>query len=404
MRIEQIRQERSANRSRLSATIVWEEADRSPCEVYFEAADEFADAIGYFPEAFVAAALPPALWEGEKRVKVEGELCPEFFDNVAVVTKVFQHWFPEISQTMTVEAKRRTSAQAPPRRSAFFFTGGVDSLAALRANRLNFPLDHPGSVKDGIIVFNLEVADPQAFEYALTALRRIAEDASVTLVPVSTNLRILKEDWHFWWTAHMGPALAGMAHSLGNRIGSAIIASDYDVPNLIPHGSHLLVDPYFSSFDLKIRYDGTALSRVEKLRLLADWPVGVDNLRVCNKQELYQPGRLNCGECEKCVRTMLGLTAVGALEKTSAFPQRELSAELVAQKVNIWDVVFPFYEELIKPLADCGREDLSGVVQRAIAKTRGEGGLRGSLRKFDRIHLSGRLRALKRAILPNGKA
>ncbi|HJT79740.1 MAG TPA: hypothetical protein VJ719_00970 [Chthoniobacterales bacterium] len=388
----------------MSATIVWEEAPRSPCEVYFEAADEVADAIGYFPEAFVSAALPPALWEGEKRLVVDGELCPEFLDNVAVVTKVFQNWFPEISQTMPVESKRRTSAQTSPRRSAFFFTGGVDSLAALRANRLNFPLDHPASVKDGIIVFNLEVIDPQAFEYALTALKRIAEEARVTLVPVTTNLRILKEDWGFWWKAHMGPALAAIAHSLGRRVGSAIIASDYDVPNMRPHGSHLLVDPYFSSFDLKVRYDGTALSRFEKLRLLAEWPVGLDNLRVCNKQELYRPDRLNCGECEKCVRTMLGLIAVGALEKTSAFPQRELSAELAAQKVNIWSTVFPFYEEIVKPLADRGREDLSRVVERALTIARGEVGFRGRLNRFDRIYLNGGLRVLKRAILPNGKA
>ena len=404
MRIEQIRQERSANRSRLSATIVWEESDRPPCEIYFEAADEFADAIGYSPEAFVAAALPPALWDGEKRLRVEGELCPEFLDNVAVVTQVFQNWFPEISQNMVVEAKRRTSAQTSLGRSAFFFTGGVDSLAALRANRLNFPLDHPGSVKDGIIVFNLEVVDPQAFEYALTALRRIAEDAGVTLVPVATNVRLLKEDWRFWWTAHMGPALAAMAHSLGRRIGSAIIGSDYNVPNLRPHGSHLLVDPYFSSFDMKIRYDGTALSRVDKLRLLADWPAGLDNLRVCNKQELYQPDRLNCGECEKCVRTMLGLIAVGALNRTSAFPQHDLSAELAASKVSVWATVFPFYEELIQPLADCGRNDLSRVVERAVAVARGEVGLRGRLNKFDRLHLNGGLRALKRAILPGAQA
>src|SRR5215210_6470502 len=161
MRIEEIKQERAADRSRLSARIVWEEAHRDPCEVYFEVGAEFADAIGNFPEAFVSVALPPALWEGEKRILVEGELCPEFLDNVAVVTRVFQNWFPQISQSMKVEARRRVSAQGSPRRSAFFFTGGVDSLAALRANRLNFPLEHPGAVKDGIIVFNLEVEDPK---------------------------------------------------------------------------------------------------------------------------------------------------------------------------------------------------------------------------------------------------
>jgi hypothetical protein len=404
MRIEDIKHERLADRSRLSAQIVWEQSDQPTCEVYFETGGEFADAIAFSPEAFVSAALTPALWTGEHRIAVQGDLCPEFLDNVAVVTKVFQNWFPQISQTMKVEAKKRASAAPSQGRSAFFFTGGVDSLAALRANRLNFPAGHPGSVQDGIIVFNLEVEDPQAFQYALKALTTIADDAHITLVPASTNVRILKEDWKFWWTAHMGPALGAIAHALSGRISSAIIASDYNVPNLRPHGSHPLVDPYFSSFNLKIRYDGTALSRLDKLRLLADWPAGLDNLRVCNKQEQYQPGRFNCGQCEKCLRTMLGLIAADALGKTSAFPVRDLSAEDVAQRIAIWETVESFYRELVEPLRAVGRDDLAQVLDRALTAYRGENGLSGRFRRFDRVHLNGSLRALKRAILPNGRS
>jgi hypothetical protein len=199
----------------------------------------------------------------------------------------------------------------------------------------------------------------------------------------------------------MGPALCGIAHALTPRIGSAIIASDYDVPNIRPHGSHPLVDPYFSGFDLKIRYDGIALSRLDKLRLLAGWEVGLNNLRVCNKQEQYQPGRFNCGECEKCVRTMLGLVAAGALNKTSAFPHRDLSPELVTQQIKVYGTVFPFYEEIIQPLFERGRDDLARIVQSRVVAARGEAGLRGRFLKFDRVHLNGGLRALKRAILPS---
>src|SRR5205814_3228683 len=113
----------------------------------------------------------------------------------------------------------------------------------------------PGSVKDGLIVYNLEVLTPESFDCALQALSRIADDTAVTLIPVYTNVRALNEDWAFWWTAHMGPALCAIAHGLSRRINSAIIASDYDVPNMRPHGSHLPVDPYFSSHALNIRYD-----------------------------------------------------------------------------------------------------------------------------------------------------
>jgi hypothetical protein len=223
-------------------------------------------------------------------------------------------------------------------------------------------------------------------------------------LPCSTNLRILKDDWKFWWLAHMGPGLCAIAHSLSRRIASAIIASDYNVPNMRPHGSHSLVDPYFSSFDLKIRYDGTALSRLDKLRLLAGWQVGLDNLRVCNKQEQYQPGRFNCGQCEKCLRTMLGLLAAGALNKTTAFPHQDLSADFVAHQIRIWPVVEPFYAEVVQPLSAIGRQDIADVVESALEGARGERGFRGRLKRFDRVHLNGGLHALKRAILPNGNA
>jgi hypothetical protein len=404
MRIEQIKQERLADRNRLSAQVVWEQSEQPVREVYFEASGEFGDAMAYSAEAFVSAALSPALWAGEQRILVEGELCPEFLDNITVVTKVFQNWFPQISQNLVVEAKRRTSSvQTAEGRAAFFFTGGVDSLASLRSNRLNFSRSHPASVKDGIIVFNLEVEDPKAFGYALNALSLIAEDADVVIMPVSTNLRVLNEDWKFWWTAHMGPALGGVGHAFSRRIASVIIASDYDVPNIRPHGSHPLVDPYFSSFDLKIRYDGIALSRLEKLRLLAGWQVGLDNVRVCNRQEQYQPGKLNCGECEKCFRTMLGLVALGALSKTSAFPHRDVTPDLVERRIGIWPTVLPFYEEIAPALAAAGRNDLARVVERTLTIARGEAGWRGRFLKFDRDHLNGGLRALKKAILPNGK-
>lgn len=404
MKIQDIRSEAIGNRSRLMAKVTWEDCQRDVQEVYFEAPEEFSDALAHSPEAFVAAALTPALWAGEKRILLDVEVCPEFLDNLKVATKVFQHWFPECCKKIEIEAQRRTQGveSTSSRRAAVFLSGGVDSLASLRWNRLNFPVSHPASIKDGIIVFGLEVEDPQAFGHVVEALSAIAADAGVTLLPVSTNIRCLNDDWGFWWKAHMGPAVASVAHALCNRLASAIIASDYDVPNMRPHGSHPLVDPYFSSFDLKIRYDGIALSRLDKIRLLADWDVALNNLRVCNKPEYYQRGRLNCGECEKCIRTMLALLAVGALERTHAFVRQDLAKDLVASKITVNTTVLPFYEELVSVLFEKGRADLASVIRKAVIEARGEAGLRGRLRKFDRMHLNGGLRALRRAILPSG--
>jgi hypothetical protein len=59
----------------------------------------------------------------------------------------------------------------------------------------------------------------------------------------------------------------------------------------------------------------------------------------------------------------------------------------------------PYYEELVGPLAEAGREELAAAIQQKLARVRGTG-ISGRLRRFDRDYLNGSLRTLKRAVLP----
>lgn len=399
MRIEDVRIEKPAGKPRLTARVIWEDSPRPACDVYFETENEFAEALAPFPDAFLAASLSPALWAGESRIRVDGEVCPELLENLQVVSRFFQHWFKLRNDVARVEARPRSHPvdRVGSGRAAFFFTGGLDSLAALRANRIGFPREHPGSLKDGIIVYGLEVEDEQPFSYVLKALTELAKEAELTLVPVSSNVRCLNPDWTFWYNAHMGPVLCAVAHAFGRRLSSATIGTDYDVPHVVPHGSHPLVEPNFSSHTLKIKCDGLTMSRLAKARLVAEWTPALHNLRVCNKPDRYQPGRLNCGECEKCIRTMLELLAVGAFDRAPVFVRRELSAELI-NTLYMAPAVEPYYEELIHPLTEIGRPDLAGGIRQALARTRREVGLIGRLRKFDRDRLNGSLASLKRSV------
>ena len=45
--------------------------------------------------------------------------------------------------------------------------------------------------------------------------------------------------------------------------------------------------------------------------------VARSTLRVCWQNE---PGTLNCGRCDKCLRTMVGLAAVGLLDEIESLP------------------------------------------------------------------------------------
>lgn len=68
------------------------------------------------------------------------------------------------------------------------------------------------------------------------------------------------------------------------------------------------------------------LSRLDKTKLVADWGIALNNIKVCQPN---WPGE-NCGSCEKCIRTMLGLLSLGVLEKTRSFPENDVSETMIS--------------------------------------------------------------------------
>lgn len=65
----------------------------------------------------------------------------------------------------------------------------------------------------------------------------------------------------------------------------------------------------FSTRSLRIYSEGGAKTRFEKTRTLIDYPPAKKYLNVCCAE-----GK-NCGKCEKCMRTMLDLEALGVLDE-----------------------------------------------------------------------------------------
>ena len=156
-----------------------------------------------------------------------------------------------------------------------------------------------------------------------------------------------------------GAGLAAVAHAFADLYTDVSIAGNCEPDLLKPWGTHPILDPGFSSRNLTIRHEGISTSRLAKTRLIADWEPALTHLRVCNRYRKYTSMQLNCGKCEKCLRTMLELLAAGALEKTDAFPRKTISATEVREMATISNPFNEhFYMELLKPLRAMGREDL----------------------------------------------
>lgn len=402
MKLKNFRVEVEDQLTRVIATIVWEDCDRPDKDIYFATTKEFAHSLHCDPHAFLIACIMPAMRFGEKRIAIEdAEICPELIEGLDTVIAWMRHWYGGDRQPVTIEATPLANLPDPktPLRAGFFFSGGVDSLATLRNNRMRFPKTHPGYVKDGFMIYGIEAYDADepegqlaAFDLHLEAINTVAKDADIQLIPVYTNVKSLEEDWEFWRNEFQGAVLAAVAYIFSKRVTKVSIGSTFDIASLEPWGSHPVIDLNFSNSYLQIHHDGVALSRLDKVKLISDWQVALDNVKVCF---LNSPKQLNCGVCEKCIRTRTALLAIGKLDRAGAFKPAEISEDLLARRASIDDLyVESCYSELIDPLISQGRGDLVNGIQTAINRYH-ERDFKGTIKKIDRRFLGGNLFAWK---------
>ncbi|MGL5879662.1 MAG: hypothetical protein ACRC2V_18055, partial [Xenococcaceae cyanobacterium] len=264
---------------------------------------------------------------------------------------------------------------------------------------LNFSTEHPSHIKDGFLIsgFVGGLEDPgEGYEIVSNAIHNIANDAGLNLIPAYTNIyahfKDLDDNFAFWRSSYHGALLASVGHAFANRLTSISIAATYDIAHIDPWGSHPLLDVNYSSRRLKVKHENVNLSRLEKTKLIADWDVVRNNLCICNDvTQSYRVGKLNCGKCEKCVRTMTGLKALGILERFNIFPDIELTEQLIYERAKIIDTYEEScYAELIEPLKAQGRHDLVKGINRAIERFH-EKDIKGTIKRFDRTFLKGNL-------------
>ena len=328
MRIESPRLESDHDIVRATATVIWEDCDRPTRDVYFETEPQFADLVLANPNAWAAGCFLPARWHGEKRLKVEGRLCPALHAGLGAVMRQMSLWYGGSEAQPVFEPTGGFAAPQPtnPPCAASFLSGGIDSMATLRQNRMTFPQDHPASIRRCLCVYGFDLGGLEelghhrpVYDRLITHLQRVADDAGCDLVPVSTNVRHLYEDVEFWTRQFYGAALAAVAHVFSQSMTDIHIASGSYQQCLFPTGSHPLLDHHLSSGDLRVHHDMAAPSRLAKMELIARWPVGFANLRVCWNRSIPE-GQINCGTCSKCIHTKLLLMALDKLSDAASMP------------------------------------------------------------------------------------
>ena len=278
-------------------------------------------------DSYLVAALLPAMMAGAD-VYVQGSVSCELLANLTELQKVWVKWCPGIYREVAITADQIRSDEAPVSGAVVAFSGGGDAqfTAYRHAEGLAALATRP--VRAGVFVhgFDIPLGDIDGFAGAATRSRQVLEDIGLELLVVRSNIREL---WSVNWEHLCGAALSAVFLGMRRYAGTALIGAGepYDAL-VVPWGTHPIIDPLMGSGSLRIIHDGAGYSRSEKIKQIALWESGVQNLRVCWVGGLRDR---NCGECEKCVRTRLNFLLAGVSHPAcfSSPMQRDLLKPIV---------------------------------------------------------------------------
>jgi len=334
-----------------SAKVVWEDSD-FPAARLRVASPGFEDET--VPgEFFLLSMLPPALEQGEGRLRIEGTLDLDLAENLPIALGNLSKWFCDGRRVPALEAEDGFVAVAPAGEACgLTLSGGMDSLAMVLENRRHFDEQHPLYFRHAFFVDGMDINHPyfeedQAgfFQEACESLQAFCDDKGIELVPVHTNMREPSLARCGWDRMHHGMALA------------AVLVS------------HPLVLPHCGGYAVKIHYGLPHLGRLERARIVGEDPAALEVLRVC-WERIRNDGPLNCSRCHKCVMTMLELLVWGKLAECSTFDLDDVTSSLAEEALrDLSPSSLPFYRELAKPLREMGRGDLAEVVAGKAGRT-----------------------------------
>lgn len=369
MIIRDVSLNRQHGSARLGATVEWEESERAPLQLFIEVEGAWSAHATPNANALMLLCAIPAAESGEKRLRIDGAISPTLEDGLLTSMCILRRWYGWPATPLKIECQaREPRPPASGATTAQLLSGGLDSLCTLARNRRLYAREHPWSVTVGVLALGFDLegffkgseAD-RTVDVATRALQRIAAEAGVELVRLRTNALDLDRAGALWVNKWHGAALSSLVHLLDSRIGRLLIASTYDAEHLGPWGSHPLLDGNYSSESLTVVHDALRLSRLEKACEIMDWPVAIENIRVCLVPA--DGTHLNCGRCEKCLRTMVALMVCGRLDQTGAFAARSVDADALRNVRILNGYTASCWRDLAPGLEAIGRRDLAAAVR-----------------------------------------
>ena len=332
------------------------------------------------PEAFLAPALFEAMVRGVPvRIEDGSPVSKRLLYSLAEIQSILNCWNKDLN-IVPIHAQVCEDYPATDH-VACCFSGGVDSSYTYA--------HHREAITHLLLVqgFASGRGGPDDWHENIKARRKFAESENKSLIAVHTNVMRFLSARNLSILLTHGAVLDGLGAGLG--IKQLLIPATYTFSNLMPWGSHPMLDPLWSTETMTVVHHGAEASRIDKTAYIAKHQYLLDQLQVC----WYAGGR-NCGVCGKCMRTALALHLLGG--KTENLPPyRELVQLKLLKHVDAQG--FPFLSELAQIAEDADEAAIARRLKQYLRSYR----FRNVASEFAREIIGSHGRALMRRIRPH---
>jgi hypothetical protein len=310
------------------STILWakiefeKKQDRLPEYLWYRIPNQFAEFLTLQSDAFLIPGLLAGM-QVKESIAVRGPVSPRLAYDLEEYQYVLNLRMPEYIQPVEIKYNELKPLAVLPKGVGSLFSGGVDSLFALWKH---LPQNQPNrdfQISSSLFIrgFDIGLNEENQYQILFSRYQKVLKGLNIDLIPLETNLVSIVFP-RLKFNLLFGPILAGCIHALSGLFKRFYIPSSRAYTQFRlrygPATSGPLTDRLLSSETLDMIHFGAAYSRVEKIREISDWAVAHQNLRVCTNSD-FEQGYSNCSRCEKCIRTMLPIYALGKMDKFMTF-------------------------------------------------------------------------------------
>lgn len=297
-------------------THLYEDNSSKKIEIFYEF-DRIVKLLpGSVLDGHVFAILLYACARG-KPLKVHGTLSHMAMRNLEELQLIWQMWKPDIYRRVDIIPDNIDDTRKIRKEKAISaFSGGADAMfTALRhtkslADKFRYPLSSALMVHG----FDVDIYNHADFKNLVKRVKPFLDYTDIELRTIRTNSREIKiQNWEY---SH-GLELAACLHMFADEFEYGLIGSSGPYQGFVmPWGSNPVTDHFISGTNFSVKYDGAGFFRTDKMEELLKHPIACQTLKVCYTG-IDQS--VNCGKCEKCVRSQLNFFAAGAKTTPSCF-------------------------------------------------------------------------------------